>query len=187
MLLGEVECPIVKPDDNVPERYYQACECKNDENMNSGNVNADGIRTVPHPLVSFCYCCSTKLINTDSKYSPFYCDDCMRMVLDFNNMSKQISLPVGRHSFMNGIGLISPYTKREEMEYQKELETFFKGIRTLREWQKFSLFENLHALGFDFKSDITLLDYDYQVVKLKKDNLTTFNNMVEYFNSKRIN
>jgi hypothetical protein len=111
----------------------------------------------------------------------------MKLATSYNYISEKISIPLGRHSFMNGIMLVSPFPKKEKEQFRIVLDIFFKGIEIIKEWQKYSLFENLHDLGFDSKADIPISVYDRLVVKLKKDKLTKFNNMVKYYSSQKIN
>lgn len=177
---GRLERSVNHNNQKVSENFFQYCHCKDPLNLKPGKANPDETGHYTDPYVDFCHCCSKELIRTASKYNPLYCNDCLGLVLNNNLTSNRISIPVGRHSFLNGIMLISPYTRKEHKEYRKEIEDFFKGIRIIKEWHKYSLFENLHDLMFDLKSDIPISEYDRMVVNLKKNKQTKFNEMVEY-------
>ena len=181
-LFGQLARSIERNNEIVSERYFQSCECWHEEKVKAGKENPPRTDTIIN-TVEFCNYCSKEIIPHGSKYSPLYCEDCLKFVLDFNNTTKSVSIPVGRHSFMNGIMLVCPYTKKEERQYRKEVDAFFKGIGIIKDWQRYSLFENLHDLGIDLKSDIPLSVYDRLVVKLRKDKQTKFDEMVGYMKS----
>ena len=87
---------------------------------------------------------------------------------------------MGRHSFMNGIKLGIPFSEKEETQFRSNLNTFFKNVDLVFEWQTLCLFENLHDLGFRFKNDIALPYYDKLIQKPENDKFTYFAKMLEY-------
>lgn len=186
MPYGKLERMAEHNDQLVSETFFQDCQCKDSENLKTRKSNPEETGHYTEPYVDFCHCCSKELIKTGSKYHPFYCSDCLKLVYDYNSLSDQISIPVGRHSFLNGIMLISPYTKKEYREYRKEIDDFIKGIGIIKEWRRYSLFENLHELGFDMKSDITISEFDRLVGNLNKNKQTKFNEMVEFLKNHKI-
>ena len=129
--------------------------------------------------VEFCHCCSKALINTGSRFSSFYCDDCRNLVAE-HNQSETILIPMGRHSFMNGIKLGIPYLEKEETQFKSNLSTFFKYVDLVEEWQKLCLFENLHDLGFYFRNDIALAYFDKLIQKPEVGKRDYFLRMVEF-------
>jgi hypothetical protein len=167
--------------------YSLNCKCKKEEYEKDGIRNPENKASDIKTSIEFCQCCSMELINFGSKYSSFFCDDCLRLATCYNEIVGKNLIPMGKHSFMNGIMLISPYTKEEARQFKIEIKDFFKRIPLIMEWQKYALFENLYDLGFDLKTDIPISDYDKLVVRLKKDKPKKFNNMVEYLNNQKIN
>ena len=159
---------------------YQKCKCMQKED------DKNGVKTRLWPgnnfntSVEFCHCCSKELINTGSKFSSFYCNDCKLVISDYNNQSVSLRIPMGRHSFMNGVKLQMPFTKREEIEFTLNLNTFFRNVDLVREWQKLSLFENLHDLGFHFRNDIALAFYDRLIQKPDGGKSVYFLSMLEF-------
>ena len=87
---------------------------------------------------------------------------------------------MGRHSFMNGIKLGIPFSEKEETQFRSNLNTFFKNVDLVEEWQKLCLFEDLHDLGFRFENDIALPYYDKLIQKPEKDKSSCFARMLEY-------
>lgn len=169
------------------EWHFISCKCKNEKGKKSGTLNAEKPASDIKTSIEFCQCCSTELINFGSKYSSLFCNDCLNLATRYNEISGKNLIPLGKHSFMNGLMLISPYTKDEARQFEIEIKAFFKRISLIFEWQKYALFENLHDLGLDLKSDIPISDYDRFVARLKKNKQTKFNRMVEYLNNQKIN
>lgn len=52
-----------------------------------------------------CYCCGLEIIPSGSKWSSFYCVDCIGVIHEFNKAVRQCLIPLGRHSLMNSISL----------------------------------------------------------------------------------
>jgi hypothetical protein len=159
---------------------YQKCSCMKKED----DKNGVKVRLWPgnnfNTSVEFCHCCSKELINTGSKFSSFYCDDCKKLISEHNNQPGNIQIPMGRHSFMNGIKMGIPFSKKEEIEFTLNLNIFFKSIDLVSEWQELCLFENLHDLGFRFTNDIALPYYDKLIQEPEKNKFSYFAKMLEY-------
>jgi len=184
---GQIVRSFGENQDPQSKSYFMNCRCKKEEKEKDGMKNPEKTASDITTSIEFCQCCSMELINFGSKYSSFFCDDCMKLASSYNEITGTNLIPLGKHSFMNGIMLISPYTKEESRQFKIEIKDFFKRIPLIMEWQKYALFENLYDLDFDLKTDISISDYDKLVVQLKKDKPKKFNNMVEYLNSQKIN
>ncbi len=165
---------------------YQKCQCMQKED--DKNVVKVGLWPGNNfnTSVEFCHCCSKELINTGSKFSSFYCDECNQLVGEHNNQYGSVLIPLGRHSFMNGIKLGIPFSKKGETQLTSELNTFLKNVGLVQEWQKLSLFENLHDLGFRFTNDIALPYYDKLIQKPEKNKLSYFAKMLEYIKTNQL-
>jgi hypothetical protein len=135
---------------------YQKCRCMEEEDLKKGKTIDPWLDFDYNQSVEFCYCCSRELINCGLKYSWFYCTDCKKMVEDYNRHSLALQIPLGRHSFLNGLMLQVPYTDKEEALFKIRLDIFIGRIEKIREWKKLWLFENPHDLEFNFKKDIDL-------------------------------
>jgi hypothetical protein len=147
---------------------FQKCRCMKDEDKRNGQKCTLWPGNDYNTSVEFCYCCSKKLINSGSKFSSFFCTDCTKIITENNRNPENIQIPYGRHSFMNGIRLGTPFTKKQEAQFNSALTHFFEKVHLIREWQKYSLFENLHDLGFRFNRDISLPYYD-SLIKINED------------------
>ena len=159
---------------------YQKCQCMKDEDKKNGKSIPRWQGNDYNTSVEFCYCCSKKLINSGSKFSSFYCDECLKLVKENNNQPENIQIPLGRHSFMNEIKLKIPFSKEEEVQFNFQLNHFFEKVDLIGEWQKFCLFENLHDLGFNFQRDISLPYYDKLLSGQNNDSIIQFKKMVKF-------
>jgi hypothetical protein len=161
----------------------QKCKCQKAEDKENGIVTLKWPGNDFNTSVEFCHCCSKALINTGSKFSSFYCCDCLAMVEEHNNHKEKMQIPYGRHSFMNDIKLGSPWSKQEENEFSVKVNGFFKKLDLVWEWQQLCLFQHLHELGFRFRNDISLPYFDSLVPNLKSTKADLFKSMVEYLNN----
>jgi hypothetical protein len=159
---------------------YQKCQCMIDEDKKNGKSVPRWLGNDFNISVEFCHCCSKKLINSGSRFSSFYCSECLKLIKENNDQSENLQIPLGRHSFMNNINLKVPYSKEEEAQFTIRLNNFFEKVGLIREWQKYCLFENLHDLGFNFQSDISLSYYDSLIKKQEDDSLIQFKRMIKF-------
>jgi hypothetical protein len=159
---------------------YQKCRCMKKED----DKNKTKIRLWPghdfNTTVEFCHCCSKELINTGSKFSSFYCNDCRELVIRYNKQTEKMSIPLGRHSFMNDIKLTFPYSDEEGRQFDNDLKYFFKKVDLMWDWQRLCLFHNLHDLGFRFGNDISIHLYDKMLPNLENDKAGLIQQMVNF-------
>lgn len=166
--------------ETVTRYHYQQCRCLDEEDIADDNVIPVWLYYHFNKAVEFCHCCSKELINTGSNYSLLYCDDCLKLVLDYNGNARRRQLPLTRHPSINGIVLVPPYTEKEEETYRSRVSIFNEKLNTINEWQKLCLFENLHDLGFDLKQNINMADYNECVNDLRHSKEYYLNRMVHY-------
>jgi len=185
-LYGRTSRAIDKSKDQASVSHFIKCNCRIGDTEKKRSVDPKKTDSVVKTTVQFCQCCSMELINFGSKYSYFFCEDCLKMATFYNQIAGKNLIPLGKHSFMNGIMLISPYTKEEARQFKTEIKDFFNRISSIVDWQKIALFENLHDMGFDFKEDIPLIVYNRLIAELKKDKESRFSSMVEFIYNPRI-
>ena len=78
-----------------------------------------------------------------------------------NRSADRCLIPVGRHSFMNGV-FNSPNQLSSEhgrLAFVDQLMTFFGAISGVEAWASAIVRRNLTALGFDADRDTQLADY----------------------------
>lgn len=160
-------------------KLYQKCRCKTNEN---GLIEETWDRYDFNKKIELCYCCSMELINSGSRWSVLYCDECKDRVVAFNYLIGKVVIPLGRHSVMNS--LMIEY-KCHDMDV--EIKRFVKGWNSLVvlidkvvDWSVRSLFQNLHDLKFRFDSDIRLREYDDCLPDLITTKKEAFLNMLDF-------
>ena len=159
---------------------YQKCRCIKDEDRKNGLKVQLWPGNDFNTSVEFCHCCSKRLINSGSKFSSFYCSDCLKIIKENNAQPGNYQIPLGRHSLMNGINLQYPFTDDEGRQFTKQVNRLFNKIDLVYEWQRLSLFENLYDLGFIFHNDISLAYYDKLIQRSGDDSLKKFRQMMEF-------
>ena len=159
---------------------YQKCKCMKKEDDKNGMK----VRLWPgnnfNTSVEFCHCCSKELINSGSRFSSFYCNDCRELIFEYNKQEDIMSIPLGRHSFMNDIKLTYPYSDEEFRQFNKVVNYFFRKVDLVQDWQRLCLFHNLHDLGFRFGNDISIHLYDKMLPNLENDKAGLFQQMVTF-------
>lgn len=92
-----------------------------------------------------CYMCATAVAGGTGRYSWDVCDVCLKvnrkLARDFG-----VSLPLGRHSIMNGLGIPLHATKRIQEESATELLHFLDIAGNISDWgnlQAQTLFESV--------------------------------------------
>lgn len=179
-LFGRITIGNVKNQEQKIDCYHLNCKCVQGKAQQNGKGKPRETGHVLKTSIQFCQCCSMELINFGSGYSDFFCRDCLKTAIFYNEINRKNKIPLGKHSFLNGTRLIYPYTREEVDQFKVEIRDFFNKITLIIDWQKYSLFENLHDLGFDLKQDVPLSLYNSLIVELQEEKQTKFRNMVEY-------
>jgi hypothetical protein len=185
--LYEVDPSMSKQDLSIknPRKLYQKCQCKSRE---TGLIEETWKGFDFNTKVELCYCCSMVLINSGSKWSVFYCDECKDRVRAFNDIVGKVVIPLGRHSVMNSLMI-----EYKSHDLDVEISKFVTGwnslvgiIDKIVDWSTQSLFQNLHDLGFRFDSDIRLKDYDECLPDLRIIKSKAFLNMLDFLRKHQI-
>jgi hypothetical protein len=141
---------------------FQCCGCKNDL---ISPEDYEDLRNYFHldfgEAVTLCRSCGQILMKSGSKFSPFSCDGCREFIFAFNNYRRFVLVPLGRHSFMNGLRLRGP-----DVDKPKAVAGFAAGwnslvdrMELLDEWRKEVIAGNLEAAGLSGEPEIGLVDY----------------------------
>jgi hypothetical protein len=109
-------------------------------------------------IVELCYCCGQEALSSGSRWSVWFCEECKKKVINFNNKFQQTVVPIGRHSLMAGYGLGGHHVvKPEKIEvFVSNVKGLFSRIETLHYWRKNVVAENFRALGYS--GDVLLID-----------------------------
>jgi len=77
-----------------PDGLNQQCAC-----------NPRDVETWPHfdfnERALLCLCCGLRPLRSGSKFSPFFCEDCVTPVMNVSRLCARLVFPIGRHSFMH--------------------------------------------------------------------------------------
>jgi len=131
-------------------------------------------------IVTLCYCCGREVLNSGSRWSVWFCENCKERVVVFNTFVQRTIIPIGRHSMMSGYYLKGQdiHEKAEIENYAANVNQLFSGIDHLDKWRKYIIRENFKL--FKISKDISLFDYLVWVSKLPDKNIA-FQKMCEFF------
>ena len=162
-------------------QQYQKCRCMKEKDRKEGIVDNLWPGYDFNTVVELCWCCGKRFINSGSRFSFFFCRECLDRVKKHNENPENFMIPPGRHTYLNVIMLISPFTEKEVEEFKKRVDSFFRRMDILRAWRGFSMFGNYCEVGFSFISDICLRDYEKLPRETGYDCINgKFERMVEY-------
>ena len=131
-------------------------------------------------VVELCYCCGQKVLNSGTKWSVWFCDECKERVVQFNTQYQRTIIPIGRHSIMAGYyDRLNDIDKPEKIKtFTKKLNRLFGGMDGLYEWKKIILAKHFKTLGYF--NDTLLKDYLAQTKRLPETS-TCFSRMIDFF------
>lgn len=127
-----------------------------------------------------CRCCGLVLLPSGSKFSCWFCGPCDAAVWALNQSAGRCVIPVGRHSFMNGIFGNGAQLRTEvaAIAFADQLMTFFGSMNGVETWASTILQRNLTMLGFDTNRDTQLAEYLDAVEKSSLSSAAAFEAMV---------
>lgn len=169
--------PEIKP--IYPKRLemateYQDCYC----DRRYGHKEWPGFDI--NEIVTLCHCCGREVLNSGSRWSVWFCQECKESVITLNTFAQRTIIPIGRHSMMAGYQLKGQdIHETEKIEnYAANVNQLFSGIDHLDEWRKCIIGENFKVL--EISKDISLVDYLVWVSKLPDKNIA-FQKMCSFF------
>jgi hypothetical protein len=118
---GAELCPVcftvrgpleVERDTGGRDRYAQRCHCRR-----TGGTGERWPGFDFNTVVELCYGCGIEPIRSGSRWSIFFCSDCVDRAVAINRKHGQWIVPMGRHSIMHGAGLgtedaAEPFTRQ---------------------------------------------------------------------------
>lgn len=104
-----------------------------------------------------CDCCLGEVLQSGSRWSVWFCEDCKRRVMGLNAAIGMPLIPIGRHSLMHGI-TAHPDGPEIQVEAFVEAMSGLSGrMGTLGDWKEHRLGAIFDAFGLT--SGVTLADY----------------------------
>jgi hypothetical protein len=96
----------------------QPCECDPEQPLwNAYDYNC---------AAELCFCCAAAVVESGSKWSVFFCDDCKARVCAYNDSLGRCAIPIGRHSLMNGVSLSAAAARKG-----RRVDKFVSGLSKL--------------------------------------------------------
>jgi len=88
--------------------------------------------------VELCHCCAAAVINSGSRWSVLFCDECRLWVIALNKSYGAAVVPHGRHSMMNGFGLSGKDAQddRKITRFANDFQAFGKRMERPRDWRR---------------------------------------------------
>ena len=132
----------------VRKQYPQLCRCHREEQVRWPDRDFN-------EYVDLCWCCLLERIPSGSRWSPFYCPECLERAHGYNESMGGVLLYVGRHSLMNGVWVREgrPARPQELAALRRSVGEFALGIcgffEAMDRWRPARLQEVLRALGLD--------------------------------------
>ena len=125
--------------------FEQRCECRAAE---APVVRWPGFDY--NTVAELCRCCGLEALRSGSKWSVWFCRECLDRVKDLNAGAGRCVIPIGRHSLMNGVFYkpaesgINPVAVSA---FSDQLHTFFGAVDATEDWRRRVVRANLAAIN----------------------------------------
>jgi hypothetical protein len=125
--------------------FEQRCDCHRAEERDERWPGFDH-----NTVAELCRCCGLEGLKSGSKWSVWFCRDCLDRVKDLNGAAGRCVVPIGRHSLMNGVfyqpsesGVSAPALSA----FSDQLLTFFGAVDATDAWRRRVVRANLAAIN----------------------------------------
>jgi hypothetical protein len=127
------------------KNYHLHCRCE--------RVKGKFVQKLPPgydlaPFIDLCFCCGLTPIRSGSRWSAFFCADCMKMVKRLNGTFGSAIIPVGRHSLMNSVVLEPAEVRNKEKirEFAENLGSLFQRMDWIFYWRSLAVLRAISEL-----------------------------------------
>jgi hypothetical protein len=125
--------------------FEQRCDCRDAEEPDERWPGFDH-----NTVAELCRCCGLEVVKSGSKWSVWFCRECLDRVKDLNAGAGRCVVPIGRHSLMNGVF----YKPVEDgvnpaalTAFSDQLHTFFGAVVATEDWRRRVVRANLAAIN----------------------------------------
>jgi len=134
-------------------------------------------------VVELCKCCGAELLQSGSKWSVWFCDECKRNVTELNGTAGFALISIGRHSIMNGIVLpaSAPNTQPVIERFMGRCENLFARMDWLDDRMKLVLKQRLGAADLTLGPNPELVHYLQMLSVAAVDKRCEFEDLRNYF------
>lgn len=111
--------------------------------------------------VELCRCCGLVLLRSGSRWSVWFCEECLPLIAGLNRAVGRMTAPVGRHSVMNGVRLVGSSTaSRAAVEQFTEASVgLFERIGALQQYARAVVEQNVELLALPMDTDVYVGEY----------------------------
>jgi hypothetical protein len=101
-------------------------------------------------VAELCRCCGYEVVRSGSKWSVWFCRECLDRVKGLNAAAGRCVVPIGRHSLMNGVFYqpseagLNPAALGA---FSDQLHTFFGAVDATEAWRRRVVRANLAAIN----------------------------------------
>jgi hypothetical protein len=163
-----------------PRRYRrQRCRCEDqeDERWPGFDVNE---------RVTLCRCCAAEVLHSGSRWSVWFCPDCLERIKALHDRLGGTLIPIGRHSMMNRLVLRGYEVASTAVDrFAEALVDLFERIQHLEEWHRRRASANLKALGMSELPSVPLGKYLRKAAALRGGGRLTreaaFSGLLDHF------
>jgi len=140
---GRLRGPWGRYDGEV--EFEQHCDCRDDEEPVERWPGFDY-----NTVAELCRCCGLEVVKSGSKWSVWFCRECLDRVSDLNTGAGRCVVPIGRHSLMNGVFYkpaesgVNPVALSA---FSDQLFTFFGAVDATGAWRRRVVLANLAAIN----------------------------------------
>jgi hypothetical protein len=140
---GRLRGPWGRYDGEV--EFEQRCECRDDEEPVERWPGFDY-----NTVAELCRCCGLEAVKSGSKWSVWFCRECLDRVRELNSGAGRCVVPIGRHSIMNGVFYkpaesgVNPVALSA---FSDQLSTFFGAVDATGAWRRRVVRANLAAIN----------------------------------------
>jgi hypothetical protein len=125
--------------------FEQRCDCHAAEEPDERWPGFDYNR-----VAELCRCCGLEVVKSGSKWSVWFCRECLDRVKDLNTGAGRCVVPIGRHSVMNRVFYkpaesgVNPVALSA---FSDQLHTFFGAVDATEAWRRRVVRANLAAIN----------------------------------------
>ena len=125
--------------------FEQRCDCHDAEEPDERWPGFDH-----NTVAELCRCCGLEVVKSGSKWSVWFCRECLDRVKDLNTGAGRCVVPIGRHSLMNGVfykPAQSGVNPAALSAFSDQLHAFFGAVDATEAWRRRVVRANLAAIN----------------------------------------
>lgn len=130
----------------------QRCDCRPKEDARWPGYDFN-------TALELCYCCGQVPLRSGSRWSVWFCEGCMELVLGLNRSLGRYAVPIGRHSLHGGLGLNGTSSELDIAIFTATFRHVSEAMDRVREWSRTVVGRILAERWSHREGDVPLADY----------------------------